>query len=68
MQGHDDNLPLVLSSSAITAGHSLIIPFATVIVRIRKQSTECQWLKDNEGKSPQKQNKGRSQELSEDLG
>ena len=37
------------------------------VVRIGKRSPEWQWLKDKEGKSPQKQNKGRSKGQSEDL-
>ena len=37
------------------------------VVRIGKRSLEWWWLKDKEGKSPQKQNKGRSEDGSEDL-
>ena len=37
------------------------------VVRIGKRSPEWWWLKDKEGKSPQKQNKGRSEDWSEDL-
>ena len=37
------------------------------VVRIENRNPEWQWLKDKEGKSPQKQNKGRSEDHSEDL-
>ena len=37
------------------------------VVRIGKWSPEWRWLKDKEGKSPQKQNKGRSKDWSQDL-
>ena len=37
------------------------------VVRIGKRSPKWWWLKDKEGKSPQKQNKGRSKDWSEDL-
>ena len=37
------------------------------IVRTGKRSPEWQWLKDKEGKSLQKQNKGRSKDQSDDL-
>ena len=36
-------------------------------VRIGKRSLEWWWLKDKEGKSPQKQNKGSSEDQNEDL-
>ena len=39
-----------------------------LVLRIGKRSPESRWLKDKEGKSLQKKNKGRSQDWSEDLG
>lgn len=39
-----------------------------LVVRIGKKSPEWRWIKDKDGKSPQKQNKGRSEDQSEDLG
>ena len=37
------------------------------VVRIGKRSPEWWWLKDKEGKNPQKQKKGRSEDQNEDL-
>ena len=37
------------------------------VVRIGNRSPEWWWLKDKEGKSPRKQNKGKSEDQSEDL-
>ena len=37
------------------------------VVRIEKRSPKWPWLKDEDGKSPRKQDKGRSEDLSEDL-
>ena len=37
------------------------------VVRIGERSPEWRWLKGKEGKSPQEQNKGRSEDQSEDL-
>ena len=37
------------------------------VVRIGNRSPEWWWLKDKEGKSPQKQNKGKSEDQSKDL-
>ena len=47
--------------------HRGYLLFGDLLVRIGKRSPKWQWLKDKEGKSLPKQNKGRSEDQSEDL-
>ena len=47
--------------------HSHFWFYKCQVVRIGKRSPEWWWLKDKEGKSPGKLNKGRSKDQSEDL-
>ena len=47
--------------------HSHFWFYKCQVVRIGKRSPEWRWLKDKKGKSPGKQNKGRSEDQSEDL-
>ena len=57
----------IYSEKKNTDMHSHFWFYKCQVVRIGKRSPEWWWLKDKEGKSPGKLNKGRSKDQSEDL-